>query len=397
MLSGRIHAQPLVRLGVAMFFVQSGFALFGAALPLYFARLGMDPPAVGLLIGTVGIAELVGALAVGPAIDRFGGRAVLLAGATCYVLAAIGYSLFTVIPALAVLRLIQGLGLAASIPGTYSFVPHLVQPRRQTVAFATLGSANNVAMAVCPPLGLALLQGQSATALFAASGMVALIGGLATVGVPASRPSRRPLGLVFRRAWVLPLLVALLCVVQWGVIQAFVPLEAERVGANPGLLFAADAVSVLAARIPAGWVADRAGPFKLALVGVCVMAVSPIVLLLPNTDVVLIVAGVLNGGGAGLTLPPMLAQLSRRSDDRTRGTGLAYFSVAFAVGMIVGASGGGLLYLSLGYRGLLAVGSVLCASAVLILLRDRAAMQVASLTTSSSGRSSFSSTVSPGA
>ncbi|GAC1325658.1 MAG: hypothetical protein NVSMB2_24340 [Chloroflexota bacterium] len=373
-------ARPLVRLGIAMFFAQSAFAVYGAALPLYFSGLGLDPTAIGLLVGTVGIAELVGALAVGTAIDRFGGRAVLLAGAILYVFAATGYLAFSHVPALAVLRLVQGLGLAAVIPAAYSFVPHLVRSRRQTVAFASLGAGNNVAMAICPPLGLVLLQSLGPPALFVSSAIAAVLGGLATVGVSAPKPSRRPLGLVFRRVWLLPLLVAIFCVVQWGVIQAFVPLEAERLGSNPGLLFAADAVSVLALRIPAGWVADRAGPFRLALVGVIVMTLSPLVLLLPNTDDVLVVAGVLNGGGAGLTLPPMLAQLSRRSDEETRGTGLAYFSVAFALGMIIGASGGGLLYQAVGYSGLLRLGALFCCAAVLVLLRDRAAMQVGTQT-----------------
>jgi hypothetical protein len=40
----------------------------------------------------------------------------------------------------------------------------------------------------------------------------------------------------------------------------------------------------------------------------------------------------------------MLVQLSRRSDAATRGTGLAFFAVAYGLGTIVGASGGGLLY-----------------------------------------------------
>jgi MFS family permease len=174
----------------------------------------------------------------------------------------------------------------------------------------------------------------------------------------------------------MPVAVAVLSVAQWGVIQTFVPIEAANVGSNPALLFTADAIAVLASRIPAGWIADRYGPFRLALVGVVAMALSPIVLLLPLNDGVLITAGLLNGGGAGLTLPPMLAQLSRRSDEATRGTGLAYFSVAFAVGMIVGASGGGLLYPYLGFHGLLGVGAFLCGCGALALLRDRVTMRL---------------------
>jgi MFS family permease len=175
----------------------------------------------------------------------------------------------------------------------------------------------------------------------------------------------------------MPLVVAVLAVTQWGVIQAFVPIEASAAGSNPSLLFTADAIAVLASRIPAGWIADRYGPFRLALVGVVSMSLSPVLLLLPLNDGVLILAGVLNGAGAGLTLPPMLAQLSRRSDAATRGTALAYFSVAFAVGIICGASGGGLLYPVLGFHGLLTLGALLCGFGLLALLRDRFRMRLA--------------------
>jgi MFS family permease len=198
---------------------------------------------------------------------------------------------------------------------------------------------------------------------------------LVATTVPAPRLGHRPLGLTFRRAWLMPLLVAVLSVVQWGVIQAFVPIEASAAGANPGLLFTADAICVLASRVPAAWIADRYGPLRLALLGVVAMALSPCVLQLPLNDGVLIAAGILNGTGAGLTLPPMMAQLSLRSDDGTRGSGLAYFSVGFAVGMIVGAGGGGLLFPFVGFHGLLAIGAALCTGGVGVLLADMRALR----------------------
>lgn len=371
-----LRPAPLVRLGVALFFAQSAFNLYGASLPLYFASLGLEPAPIGLLIGTAGVAELVGALAVGPAIDRFGGRALLLLGAGCYAVASLGYLVLSAPAALAMLRLVQGLGLAAVVPSTYSFVPHLVRVRGQTVAFASLGAAGNLSMAICPLLGLLLLQQQPPMLFLGALG-VAVLGALAVGTVPAPVPSRRPFGLTFRRAWSMPLVVAVLSVIQWGVIQAFVPIAASQAGSNPALLFTADAVCVLAARVPTGWIADRYGPLRLALLGVVSMALSPCVLLLPLSDGVLITAGVLNGVGAGLTLPPMLAQISQRSDEATRGTGLAYFSVAFAVGIIVGASGGGLAYPVLGLHGLLSVAALLCAGGVGALLADAAALRPA--------------------
>ena len=280
--------RPLLRLGVGLFFAQSAFNIYGATLPLYFAGLGFDPTLIGLLIGATGVAELIGALLAGPGIDRLGGRSLLLAGTACYLVASLGFAAFTAVPVLVLLRLIQGFGLAAVVPSTYSFVPHLARARAQTVAFASLGASGNVAAAICPPLGIALLQNAGPQTLFVVAAGLAALAAMSASTVPAAAPSRRPFGLTFRRAWLMPLLVAVLSVAQWGVIQAFVPIEASAVGSNPGLLFTADAVAVLASRIPAGWIADRYGPFRLALVGVILMALSPCVLLLPLNDGVLI-------------------------------------------------------------------------------------------------------------
>jgi MFS family permease len=224
-------------------------------------------------------------------------------------------------------------------------------------------------MAVGPPIGLALLQ-QQPNMLFVAAAAMAALAGLLTGRAPSVHTARRPFGLAFHSAWIGPLLVGILSVIQWGAIAAFLPINAVDAGSNPALLFTADAIAVLAARIPAGWMADRYGPMRLGLVGVIGMTLSVLSLLLPLNDGVLIVAGILNGGGAGLVLPPMLAQLSQRSNEATRGTALAYFSVAFAVGMILGSSAGGLLYPSIGFHGLLSIGAVLCAGGIVVLLTD---------------------------
>jgi len=362
----------LARLFVAFFLGQAVFNIYWAALPLYFAMLGLDPTVIGIVLGMAGVAELAGALVVGPGIDRVGGRLILLLGLACYGLASLGYMAFTAVPALIAIRMIQGLGIAAVVPSSYSFIPHLVQVRRQTLAFASLGAGGNVAQAMFPVLGLALLQ-INPTALFGVAAACTLVGGLVVLSVPAPKPSGRRFGLTFQRAWTMPLLVGILSITQWGIITAFLPLAAAEQNANPALLFTADAIAVLASRLPAGWIADHYGPLRLALVGVVMMALSPLALLLPLTSGVLIVAGILNGGGAGLVFPPLLAQLSRRSDETRRGTALSYFTVSFALGMICGSSGGGVLYTTLGFSGLLVVGSLVCLCAVGVLLADAVA------------------------
>ena len=77
------------------------------------------------------------------------------------------------------------------MPSTYSFVPHLAKARAQTTAFASLGAAGNVAMAICPILGLTLLQSFGPPALFLAAAGMAALAGLTALTVPAPTPSRR--------------------------------------------------------------------------------------------------------------------------------------------------------------------------------------------------------------
>jgi hypothetical protein len=128
---------------------------------------------------------------------------VLLGGAACHVVASLGYLVLTGVPLLA-------------------------RRAAETTAFATLGTAGSLALAVSPPLGLGLLENAGPPALF---------------------------------------------------------LTASTLGT--------------------------------------------------------VAAGMLDGTRAALTIPPMLAELSRRSNEAPRGTSLAFFSVASALGLIVGASGGG--------------------------------------------------------
>src|SRR5207249_2812459 len=69
--------------------------------------------------------------------------------------------------------------------------------------------------------------------------------------------------------------IALLCVVYWGVITAFLPIEVppDQVP-NVGWFFAADALAVMAARIPTGYMADRFGARWLLVAGVATTGVA---------------------------------------------------------------------------------------------------------------------------
>ena len=81
-------------------------------------------------------------------------------------------------------------------------------------------------------------------------------------------------------------------------------------------------------------------PAVLILAGLAATAVAILMVALPPTTPLLIVAGLLSGAGGGLVMTPMLVELSRRSGDADRGSAFSLFSAALAVALVIGSIGG---------------------------------------------------------
>jgi predicted MFS family arabinose efflux permease len=162
-----------------------------------------------------------------------------------------------------------------------------------------------------------------------------------------------------------------LYVAHWGVVTAYLPQRAEAAGADVGLFFAADGLALLALRVPTGMLADRIQPRWLVLVGLAVTVVAIGLLVLPVTTPILILAGVLTGGGAGLVATPLLVELSRRSTDADRGSAFAMFSAALATAIVLGSIGLAPIIATAGFEATIAVTIAGLAIATVVVLLDK--------------------------
>ena len=140
-----------------------------------------------------------------------------------------------------------------------------------------------------------------------------VIGGLIVVRIaplpflPASRTgaasdgpggiARRRLGFAFRRPWAPLIAIDLLFITHWGVVVAFLPQRAEAAGANVGLFFVADGVVILLARLPTGWLVDRIRSIVPIVIGLAATGGAVILLSLPPTTPLLVMAGAGTGVG----------------------------------------------------------------------------------------------------
>ncbi len=387
----------LVRLAVALFALQAGFHGFTASLPVSLARAGVADEEIGVIVGLAAVVQVPAAFAGGALVDRFGGLRLLAVGAVAYLIGAGVLLLPGVDPAgdllpFAVARVSQGIGIALTLPAALSLVARLVAPERRGFGLAFIGSAHNLTLVAMPPLSLAVLGSGSSL-----DPVALVVIGIVTLGVlllvaapirlrpatkhehpeapasirhaPGSKPpelASRWLGFAFRREWIPLLVITLLYVSHWGVVTAYLPQRAELAGADVGLFFVADGIAVLALRIPSGWLADRIQPRWLVLTGLLLTAVAIGLLVLPPTTPMLVLAGALTGGGAGLVLTPLLVEISRRSTDADRGSAFAMLSAALAGALVLGSIGAAPIIASAGFEAtiLATIAGLACAAVV---------------------------------
>ena len=307
----------MLRLALALFALQAGFHGFTASLPVALSRAGVPDPQIGLIVGVAALVQVPAAFLAGVIVDRLGGLRMLTIGGLSYLVGCGILMLPGVEPGgpagpFIVARIFQGIGIAGTLPAALSLVPHLTEPARRGFALAFMGSAHNLTLVAIPPLSLAVLSATSLHGVALVMTTSVLIG-LALVwirpfrfrsgtgaGGHDERPlpeARRRLGFAFRRAWAPIIAIVILFIVHWGVIVAYLPQRAEAAGADIGLFFAADGVAILLSRVPSGWLADRMRPALLMLAGLAATALAILLVALPPTTPLLVVAGLLSGVG----------------------------------------------------------------------------------------------------
>src|SRR5690349_12533857 len=125
----------------------------------------MPDATVGLIVGVASVVQVPAAFFAGGLIDRFGGPRMLLLGACSYLVGALILTLPMAAPGAAgavpffvIARVFQGIGVSTSTPAAFAIVPGLVDRSRVGVGLAQAGAAQNLTMALLPPLSLFILD-----------------------------------------------------------------------------------------------------------------------------------------------------------------------------------------------------------------------------------------------
>ena len=344
-----------------------GFGIVLPLMPAFASSYGIAPAAIGVLVTTFSLLQLLVSPLWGALSDRIGRRPVLLiglAGSTLsYLLFAAAHSFWVLLAS----RVVAG-SMGATVGVAHAYVADITPPERRAQSLGILGAAFGLGFILGPALGGVLYSYSHSAAGLGAAAFCGTNAIAAFLWLPETGQhlARRPRTRLALRPVVAPLAATFLLISAFAVIHVSLPLIAqEEVGLSPrrlGLLFAfSGVVSTVVQGGLVGRIAPIVGEARLATAGALLMASG--LLLFPGSRAVghLYVALAFLSMGSAAASPAILAAISRVTTAQQQGSALGLAQTAASLGRIVGPLLAGSLYGALGHAAPFRAGAGLAA------------------------------------
>ena len=352
-------------------------------LPLYVEYVGGTKQQIGLVMGCFAIGLLLFRPWLGQLADRRSRKLVLLIGLGATAIAPLGYMVGKSIPLLILLRAFHGISIAAFTTGYSALVADIAPPKQRGEVIGYMSLVTAIGMAIGPALGGFLQASAGYNALFLLSSGLGVLGILITtqivnpsVSTTQSKTAKdNPTDNRFWRLLIsprlrIPAIVLLLVGLTFGTLSTFVPLFIKSVGVdlNPGLFYTATAIASFSVRLIGGRASDRYGRGLLITISLIFYILSMLFLWIATSANIFLLAGILEGMGAGILLPTIAAMLVDRAMPQERGRIFGVCMVGFDVGIAIAGPFLGLVAEQVGYRNMFGFAAGLTCLALFIFL-----------------------------
>jgi MFS family permease len=366
---------PVVRRNLLVLFTAgllfwSGLSALLPTLPLYIQGAGASDHMVGVVMGTFAVGLIASRGWLSRLADQRGRKVVMLIGMVAVAVAPLGYIFTTHIPLLMAIRAFHGISIAAFALAYSALVVDLSPPAHRGEIIGFMSLVNPVGMAVGPTIG------GYAQAWFGFTPMFLIATGLGTLGLFCTaqvKEARQPQAVAQQSQhnyfWRLllspririPAIVLLLVGLTFGCLSTFIPLFIQDVGANlnVGLFYTAVAIASFSIRLLVGRASDRYGRGIFISISLIFYALSMALLWRAHTASTFLLAGVINGAGAGTLVPMIAALMADRSHADERGRTFGVCMLGFDAGIALAGPVLGLFVEQIGYRGIFGTCAVL--------------------------------------
>jgi DHA1 family multidrug resistance protein-like MFS transporter len=347
---------PLPVLVAGVFVVQTGAFGIVPILPLVLRERGIAFAEVGLLVGVTLLTAFLGQYPAGRLGDRIGRRPMLVLGSLLYGTTSLGFILTLPIPALFVLRVAQGLAIAAFLPNANAMIADLATPERRGRAYGWMAGARIGGLTVGPAIG-GLVAVFARNYVFIFSAVMGFVGAALMLALPRVQGAGRheaadvdpAAGL--RRQQRLNLLAICLVAggfaVLFGTYETVWPLFMKHLSATDfqvGLSFSLFGLPFVLMTPVAGWAADRFDRRWLTLGAFCFGGLMALIYPSLHSIILVMSVGVLEAIALAFAEPAANAKLMEGVEAARRGRVQGTLLSVESGGQAIGALSGGLLF-----------------------------------------------------
>lgn len=364
---------------------QTFFVLANAMMAHYarfISHLGGDVQQIGWITGTGVVAGLLLRPWMGPWIDRLGARTTWAIGYCIYIAAALGnLLLFSLGPAIIVLRIGTEIGTALSFASALTYITHAAPPERRAEAIGTFGAGGFVGMLIGPAAGDAILGSgardhSNFVWMFLTICLSVTIGTL-MLGLLRKTPQYNANGQIrpseflatARRYWPgAILLVNMMFGICMTVPFVFLSQYADVLGIKGiGNFFFVYAGSGLALRVGLRQLPDRMGLRRVLIFGMSIMVLGLLSFTLVSAEkpTWLLLAAFLCGTAHSFIFHPMVALSLEKFPDEARGAGSVLALIAMDSGRFAGGPLLGSVAYYFGHKWMFVFGSAATLSTIL--------------------------------
>ena len=342
-------------------------------LSLYVEHVGGTKQQIGIVMGAFAIGLLLSRAWLSNLADRRSRKIVLLIGIAVVAIAPLGYLVIQDITLLILIRAFHGISIAAFGTAYSALVVDVSPPQNRGELVGYMSLVNPIGVAIGPAMGGLLQAAFGYTPLFLLSAFVGGCGFLGALNVQeATTSSAQPTATTDPTAnqfWRLllspririPALVMLMVGLAFGTLSTFVPLYIAEtaINFNAGWFYTAAAIASFGIRLVTGRASDRYGRGLFITISIALYALAMVLLWQAHSAPLFIIAGFMEGAGAGTLIPMMVALMADRSYPQERARILALCVSGFDVGIAIAGPIFGLVAEQIGYRNIFGLCAIL--------------------------------------
>jgi MFS family permease len=355
----------------------SGLASMLPVLPLYIGDLGGNSTEIGMVMACFAVGLLCSKSWLSQMADERGRKVVLMIGMSAIAIAPLGYWLFKSVPMLMVFRSFHGISIAAFATAYSALVIDICPPKNRGELLGYMSLVNPLGLALGPALGGFLQSAGGYTPAFLMSAGLGMIGLVCITRVKESetyngllnqQPSsgsssakKKFWSLLLTPRVRIPAFVLLMVGLAFGTISTFVPLFIKDTGVdlNIGLFYTAAAIASFSVRLLTGRASDHFGRGVFITFSLIFYGLAMLLMWQSNSAESFLMAGFLQGMGAGMLIPMIAALMADRSQPDERGRMFGLCMTGFDLGIACAGPILGIVADIVGYRDVFGITAIL--------------------------------------